>query len=273
MIHAPVDQAKSINNVMVNDKTEGEVTIIGTGKVACAFLSFFQLIDFHVAGIWGRNFQQVSNLSNKYRTHAITDLEEIKSEWVLVCVSDDAIATIVKQLNHIKLVSITSCVFDITRFDNTSVFYPLQSFDDQFDIEMRDVSFILDGKKSDLEFLKGYCSKWEIDFHCMDLNDREKLHLVAVFYNNFTHHILHRGTQLSKKFNLENDLFKKLINNTFKRLDLNNMFKLQTGPAVREDYSTMAKHQSQLSGDFLKLYNTISESIIRNKHELQGETE
>jgi hypothetical protein len=41
----------------------------------------------------------------------------------------------------------------------------------------------------------------------------------------------------------------------------------QTGPAVREDRNVMAKQQALLPYDFAKIYEQLSESIIKMKNE------
>ena len=272
MIHVHVDQGKSTNNVMVNDNKVDQIVIVGTGKLAKSFLSYLKSIEYPVRGIWGRNSNKSYELSELFGVRQILSLNEIKNDWVIVCISDDAIDSVIQKLQEVSKVSVSSGVYDINKFKNTSLFYPLQSFDEKNDHNFIDIPIIIDGNENDLKFLKEFCANSKLYCYEMNLEKREQLHLVAVFFNNFTHHIMHRGSQLANQFKLDKDIFKSLIYNTFKRLDLNNMFKLQTGPAIREDNTTLEKHKKQLSGDFLKLYNSISESIINNKHELQGKT-
>ena len=274
MILVHVVQVKSTNNVMENDLEIKSVSIVGTGKLAHALLVLFQEVGFPVEGIWGRNTVKAQQLANKFQITVYKSLEEIKTDWILVSVSDNAITAVLEKLPEDSQVSITAGSFDVRQHKNLSIFYPLQTFDEHLiDFSWKGVPIILDGEPLFLLRIQRLCKAWEMATIEMEYSKREKLHLIAVFFNNFSNHILYKAHTLSESFEIDSDIFNELINRTFSNFKLNKKFNNQTGPAVRGDSTTLNKHRQLLSASDLAVYNVLTESIIHSKNELQGKTQ
>ena len=96
-----------------------------------------------------------------------------------------------------------------------------------------------------------------------DDDQRLKMHLAAIISNNFVNHLY----SLAELFCQENKLdFKQLlpiIHETANRIDNYSPSMLQTGPAIRDDSSTIQKHMELLSSqpELQKLYASITDSI------------
>ena len=102
--------------------------------------------------------------------------------------------------------------------------------------------------------------------HICDSQTRRKYHLTAVWLNNFINHIAYQAKQFSEKENLEWDFFKPLILETMNKMIDNDPFKIQTGPARRNDLSVINVHSSLLDGIQKEIYELISNSIQQTYH-------
>ncbi|MGB2435492.1 MAG: DUF2520 domain-containing protein, partial [Flavobacteriaceae bacterium] len=88
------------------------------------------------------------------------------------------------------------------------------------------------------------------------------MHMIAVLINNFGNHLLHLGSELSKKHNIPFHIFSLLIKETYQKALDNGPENSQTGPASRHDQKTIDKHLEMLTDDDLKkLYLNLTTSI------------
>ena len=92
---------------------------------------------------------------------------------------------------------------------------------------------------------------------------RMKLHLAAVFCNNFVNHIYALMEEYCHKENLNFSLLIPLIQETALRLTTISPSSVQTGPATRADQGTIDKHLALLAPhQHLKdLYEMMTKSI------------
>jgi len=95
---------------------------------------------------------------------------------------------------------------------------------------------------------------------------RLKLHLAAVFANNFTNHMIVIAQKLAKENGLDAALLEPLLEKTFLRLKNNLAIELQTGPAVRGDIKIIEKHLKLLENhpEWQKIYSFVSENISKS---------
>ena len=100
----------------------------------------------------------------------------------------------------------------------------------------------------------------------MDSADRAKIHLAAVFACNFSNHMYHLADSILSDVNLDFKDIKSLVKETLsKALELDPKT-AQTGPAVRNDVSTLALHENLIQEEQVKeIYRMITQSIQRTK--------
>ena len=93
---------------------------------------------------------------------------------------------------------------------------------------------------------------------------REQLHLSAVFACNFLNYMLSISSEIVKKQSLPFEILSPLIRETIDKALDKNPTKMQTGPALRNDTETLNKHIKLLqdSRDWQKIYSLISQSIF-----------
>jgi predicted short-subunit dehydrogenase-like oxidoreductase (DUF2520 family) len=101
-------------------------------------------------------------------------------------------------------------------------------------------------------------------------NQREQLHLSAVFVNNFVNYLYQVGNDLLLKNSLSFDLLKPLIKETANKIESLNPPDSQTGPAKRNDLKTIKNHLHLLEDSphkelYQKLTNAIQQKYNHEK--------
>ncbi len=241
------------------------LVIIGTGRVAEAFIRFLSARKGLTIRVIGRNTSKLKEFQLKYNVEISENLNDSTVEWAIVAISDDALQEVISNVKA-KWISITAGTADWRRYgENCSILYPIQSFSANADIQLENIPFIIDGNTSSIANLETWTHLLSLKTQYFGLEKREKLHVVAVFLNNFVHHIMAKGVDLAKKFELNPEIFEALISETFNRFNIENPFSQQTGPAERNDEVTLEKHRKYLSDGNLSLYNMLSMSIKATK--------
>ena len=90
-----------------------------------------------------------------------------------------------------------------------------------------------------------------------------KLHVAAVFVNNFTNHLFALAENYCKKEGIHFKELLPLIEETISRLENISPSTSQTGPAARNDEETIQKHLALLEShpQMKKVYEFLSASI------------
>jgi predicted short-subunit dehydrogenase-like oxidoreductase (DUF2520 family) len=144
------------------------------------------------------------------------------------------------------------------------VFYPLQSLRKD-DIDPPLIPIFLDGSdeltKRKLELLANSISPQ----HVAQAGDdaRLKLHVAAVFVNNFTNHLYVLAEDYCKKEGIDFKEMLPLIEETALRVKEISPSRSQTGPAERNDQETIQKHLELLEShpQLKKVYEFLTASI------------
>lgn len=242
------------------------LVIIGTGNLAEHLIKVFLSNKVELAGVIGRNKKRLEKLKNFYQVNILSNYENILSDSLaIVCVSDDAIAEVVKKIPETISVAYTSGSFELTNLfprKNIGVFYPLQTFSQQTELIRDDLPFFIEGSSIEVEqMLSDLAKKISHNVIIADSETRAHYHLAAVFANNFVNHLLTISSDYLKEKNLSFDYLLPLIEQT-----LNNVKSLppgltQTGPAIRKDEKIIEKQLEELEGHQQLIYKIITESI------------
>ena len=108
--------------------------------------------------------------------------------------SDDAIAKISKEIPfENKLIVHTSGslnVYDLDKKNRRGVLYPLQTFSKEVEIDFKDVPICIEVlNKKDAPLLKSLAQSINSPFYRINTEQRQTLHLAAVFVNNFSNQL------------------------------------------------------------------------------------
>jgi len=98
---------------------------------------------------------------------------------------------------------------------------------------------------------------------------RKALHVAAVFVCNFTNHLYQIGETICEENQLSFDLLKPLILETADKIQTLSPSEAQTGPAKRNDTTTINSHLNFLKDENqINIYKTLTKSIIDNGKKL-----
>ncbi|RUA12480.1 MAG: DUF2520 domain-containing protein, partial [Flavobacteriia bacterium] len=116
-------------------------------------------------------------------------------------------------------------------------------------------------KNEDLLLLKDLAGSISDKVFELNSQQREKLHIAAVFANNFSNHMFKIAYDLCESNQINFEILKPLILETAEKIIKITPEKAQTGPAKREDIKTIQKHLSQLEGIQKEIYTLVTKSI------------
>lgn len=222
-------------------------------------------------------------------------LQELKrdADLYFICVSDQAIGPVIAELQTLQapdaekglsgIIVHTSGTTPISVFSETSegrplqsgvypnrhgVFYPVQTFSKKKTIDFKHIPLALEASDPEtfsvLEAVAAGLS--ERVFPC-DSVQRQAIHVAAVFACNFTNYLYALGEEVLKINGLEFDLIRPLIAETAEKALAHSPATVQTGPAVRKDFTIVQKHLDYLeelaveNPQMAKIYRLLSESI------------
>ena len=197
-----------------------------------------------------------------------TNLAELKeADIYIIAIPDDAIASFSERLPFKnKLVVHTSGggAMDILSEKNRKgVFYPLQTFSKNRNADFNMVPICIEASKdSDLGLLRKLGEALSEKVVVITPEERKKLHLAAVFVNNFANHMYTIGNDILQNAELPFQLLQPLIIETAHKIEDLSPINAQTGPAKRKDKNTIEKHLHLLDkGPYKELYQLLTESI------------
>jgi predicted short-subunit dehydrogenase-like oxidoreductase (DUF2520 family) len=244
-----------------------KITIIGSGNVAQHLIDAFAKSGaVEIIQVYSRSQKQISPLldsskiTNDWNTLAEADL-------YIIAVSDDAIANVSSQLPfENRLVVHTSGSAPITLLDDKNrkgVFYPLQTFTKGKPIDFKTIPFCLETQfENDYPILEEVAKSISDSVFPIDSHQRKALHVAAVFVNNFTNYLYQLGNEICQENHVPFDILKPLILETAEKLLTLSPEDAQTGPAKRNDISTIAAHESFLSNENQStIYKILTQSI------------
>ena len=150
----------------------------------------------------------------------------------------------------------------------SGVLYPLQTFTGKGLVSFQNIPVCLEAaRENDLRLLENLAGKISQKIYFIDSERRSYLHLAAVFAANFPHFLHVVASDLMKEHNLPLDMVRPLILQVARNTRFEDLFDLQTGPAVREDHPVIEQHRRLLSNhpEYVKIYDLITQSIIQYK--------
>jgi predicted short-subunit dehydrogenase-like oxidoreductase (DUF2520 family) len=243
------------------------ITLIGAGNVATHLYNALKKCETLSVNQWfSRDLTQISKYNNE--VSVTDDLQNLKeSDVYIIAVNDDSIESISKQLPfQDRLVVHTSGsvrLYDIDMKHKRGVFYPLQSFSKDVDLDFSEVPVCVEAlRKEDFYTLKTIGEALGCVIHKVNTNQRKALHLAAVFANNFTNQIYRMAHEICESQSADFDILKPLIKETAKKIDNISPYKAQTGPAKRGDKKTIKKQLKMLDNEMQKeVYQLLTKSI------------
>ena len=245
------------------------IILLGSGNVATHLGIALKNSNYTIVQVYSKSIKNAKILANKLDAHFTNDLSKLKSaDLIIVSINDDAILSVISQIKNTAIVhtsgSIGLNVFK-EQFSNYGVFYPLQTFSKEVDINISEIPFCIEGNSIEFENqLIEIAKALSNNVVKMNSQKRKQLHIAAVFACNFSNHMYSIADDLLKEKNLDFEILLPLIKQTINKLDTNKPKTVQTGPAKRNDNNIIKEHINLISKQEIKeLYKKISNNIIK----------
>lgn len=251
-----------------------KVVLIGSGNVAQHLIvAFKKAATIELVQVFARDKNSLTHLLD---SEAITsDYNQIQNaDLYIIAVSDNAIAEVSKQFPlENKLVVHTSGSVAMETLDDKNkkgVFYPLQTFSKNKDIDFNEVPICIESQHNeDLELLKKVAKSISVNVYEIDSHQRKSLHIAAVFVSNFVNHLYKIGQEICTDNKVSFEILKPLILETANKVMTLSPNEAQTGPAKRNDTQTINSHLNFLSDENQnEIYKILTKSIIDNGKKL-----
>lgn len=249
------------------------VVILGAGNVAFHLTRALIENTVNVRQIFNRTLAHAEALgtaNNIGYTDKISEL--VKADLYIIASSDSAI----EELSHYipyddTLVVHTSGSMSVTTLKGNyrkGVFYPLQTFSKIKTLKYEEIPFFVEAQnEEDVEGLFNLASKVSNKVFKADSEKRLRIHMAAVWANNFANHLFYISDNFCKEAGVPFSVMHPLIKETYKKIKDMRPYDAQTGPAKRGDNIVIEKHLNLIEDSRnQQLYQLISDSIKRTYH-------
>ena len=249
------------------------ISIIGSGNVATHLAAALKNAGHRIVQVYSRVLQNAAVLAYHVKAEATDNLEHVKpdADIFIIAVNDDAIGEVAWALaKHQKLMVHTSGATGLQKLlayaPDAGVFYPLQTFSKNRTVDFSTVPLCIEGSSAGVTgTLTGLADTISKKVYVINSDQRRVLHLAAVFACNFPNYLYHIAQTLLSQHQLAFDLLRPLIDETAGKVQEQLPANVQTGPAVRNDISTMNAHLQMLDGqhEWQQVYELLSQGIIK----------
>ena len=248
----------------MTNKSKMRVAFIGSGKVATELALIFRFKGIDITGISSRNEVSGTELATRLNCPFVADPNELKADLIIIATNDVSVKALNSTLKTESFVVYTAGAvnLDDIQDENWGVFYPLQTFTENRHLTVDEVPILMEANSDELRnLLEALCEKIGFQYDYCNSQNRQKYHLAAVYVNNFVNHLFHKAQVQLTENQLNWNLLKPLIEETVAKLDDLSAFDAQTGPARRNDQSTILTHESLLNDEEVRLYKVLTNSI------------
>lgn len=240
-----------------------QLTIVGYGNVGSHLTQALVDSGIEVTHLVSRQKSSIPESLDVSIAHGVNEIPS--DQLILVCVPDDAIESVIASIPASHPVAYTSgakTINSLPQRDSLGVFYPLQTFSKGVDLNVFEVPFFIEAN-NEVFAAQLFDLAWKISRKVSYANseERKRLHVAAVWVNNFTNHMNHIAYQFLEAEGLDFEHLKPLLSETVRKLEHKTPFESQTGPARRQDEQTITEHLALLGEKERELYQRITDSI------------
>ncbi|MBR3950329.1 MAG: DUF2520 domain-containing protein [Bacteroidaceae bacterium] len=255
---------------------EEKIVLIGAGNMATQLALALSSAGCRILQVYSRSVSSAKLLAQRIGdtilyTNNVCDIVPHADVYIF-SLSDNALPDIVAQMQANEALWVHtagSMPMEIfaTKCKRYGVLYPMQTVNKERVIEWSDVPiFIEASNEDDTQYLEALSQRLSKNVKRSSSQQRQSLHLAAVFACNFANHMYAIAEKLLYEQGLDFDVMKYLIRETEHKAESISPIDGQTGPAVRNDVNVMNKHLAIL-GDTPEgeLYRLISKNIMQYK--------
>ena len=250
------------------------ICLIGAGNLATQLGMALLEKGHQIVQVWSRTHKSAEELASKLDCPYTTEISLISSDTdiYIIAVSDTAIASVLSKRIWDNTMVVHTAGSTPMRIlapycRNFGVFYPFQTFTIAKKVKFDNIPVCIEANSTqNLDVLKELAQSISQNIKLFDSNQRQQIHLGAVFACNFVNHFYAIGEELLREKGIDFEILKPLILETASKVIGQSPAPSQTGPASRNDTIVMNKHLAMLADhpDLENLYRQISERIIQS---------
>ncbi len=252
-----------------------KISIVGSGNVATVMGRTIKEAGHEVLQVISRNLLHAEKLAVLVGATATVKVQALhpQCDFCIIAVGDSNIQLVANQLpvtNAVVVHTAGSVERDVLLQPNRAVgvIYPLQSLRSLI-ADLPKIPVLIDGVNSEvITRIRWFAETWASGVWQAGDEKRQQTHVAAVILNNFINHLVSLTHEYCNKENIDFEILKPLLKQTVTNLTFYNASELQTGPARRNDISTIKKHLLILNKQpvLRSLYLKLSESIINQQN-------
>lgn len=252
-----------------------KIVIIGAGRMAVNLSMAIYLQGYEIIEVCNRTESKGLFVAKQVNARYVPEPEMLASDadLYILAVSDTAIPLMLDRIrtsNHLIVHTSGSVDMDVLQCVSTNygVFYSPQTFTTQTLVNFSTVPICIEASSDENQsLLKSFAGSLSQKVYSIDSDQRKVVHLAAVFAGNFTNFLYSVSQVLLQEKEMNLEILAPIINQTAFNISSNDVFKMQTGPAVREDWGTIQNQLKLLSShpDFAEIYDLITKKIIQRK--------
>lgn len=250
------------------------IQIIGEGNVSFHLASGIccipEVTEIRILSRSKKKEDLFAPISDKIKCRLLSEFD-FSIPLSILAISDDALSEVIKDFKDYEHLivhtsgSTSTSLFSELNYKNYGALYPLQTFSYSKEISWPGIPFFITANSKNNEYyLIDFCKELSSEVQLINDEQRLSIHIAAVFVNNFTNQLFTLADQWLNKNSLNFDILKPLIFETLSKLNNLTPYEAQTGPALRKDIKTLAKHKLRLTGEeeLQKIYEMMTRSII-----------
>lgn len=256
-------------------KIISSAVILGSGNVGHHLARVLHDRGVAIPEIYNRTTGKAAFTAKLTGSRVNGDIREIMpgADIYIFAVADSILPAMIRQFPHKDAFavhtsgSLTKEIFD-GLIGNHGVFYPLQTFSREVDIDFDGIPFCIEAStEENLQSLKKLAELVSGNVHEVNSEQRSRLHLAAVFACNFTNYLYSVSEDIVTEAGSDFELLRPLINETARKVMHELPHRVQTGPARRGDKEIIKHHMDLLRGnkDLEELYKVLTDQL-RHKY-------
>lgn len=251
-----------------------KIALIGTGNLAWHLVKATQGTLVQWTGVWSRNLNHLESFCKEWNLPMLTSINHIddSTDLIILAITDDAISSIDHLIPQQFTVVHTAGAVSIDQLHRPSrgVIWTLQTLRKNQMVRLGDAPFFIESTNEETQNkIEHFLNFFGAKAHHSSSESRSKIHLAAVFANNFSNHLFTLANEILKKENIPFDVLLPILTVQIEKLKTKDSKDIQTGPAFRNDQFTISKHLELLkdSPELSEVYACLTEAIIKFYHD------
>lgn len=247
-----------------------KIVLIGSGNVATHLGKALKKAGHNILQVYSRSETSAKTLAKKLSCSFTSDIKSIskKSDIYIVALRDEAIKSFLQKFSSTeKIIVHTSGSVSLKafgeKFKNCGVLYPVQTFSIKHPVNFKNIPVCIEASNENAKKITSLTKTISRKIYSINSEQRKKIHLAAVFANNFSNHLFAIAEDILSDEKISFEILRPLILETARKIQKHSPLEMQTGPAKRGDVSVIEEHLKMLDNkkQFKEIYKLISDSI------------